>query len=200
MKFKRLFAVFAALFAFASSLYAFDGKTFWREYGGGLKSGDFLVNIGVGARIVPGDGAKETYAIPPITLDFERMVHINDMLPFSFGVTTAFQGYGIEYDTYDSSSGVPPQVKSNSSFSRIDIGGTAKYHFNFGVEKLDVYAGLVAGVSVNFAKIGNAEVEVRPALLLGGNAGASWFFTDKIALSLDAGYPHIVNIKFTLKI
>lgn len=68
------------------------------------------------------------------------------------------------------------------------------------MEKLDVYAGLVAGVSLNFAKIGNAEVEVRPTLLLGGNAGASWFFTDKIALSLDAGYSHIVNIKFTLKI
>lgn len=163
MRFKRLFAVSAALFAFVSSLYAFDGKTFWREYGGGLKSGDFLVNIGVGARIVPGDGAKETYAIPPITLDFERMVHINDMLPFSFGVTTAFQGYGIEYDTYDSSSGVLTQVKSNSSFSRIDIGGTAKYHFNFGVEKLDVYAGFMAGLSLGLDN--NEKLDVHPGFL-----------------------------------
>lgn len=161
MKIKKLFAVVATLFIVCSSTFAFDGNTFWKEYGGGLKNGDSLVHAGVGfGGLLTADVA------------YEKLVHINNTLPFSFGGMAAVR---------------------IGSILDIDAAATARYHFNFGVEKLDVYAGFMAGVSLLMYD------GVHPRFLWGGNVGASWFFTDKIAASIDCGYPYWVNAKFTMK-
>lgn len=94
MKLKKLFAVAATLFVMGFSTFAFDGKTFWKEYGGGLKNGDSLVQAGVNLWLSDG---------------------------------------------------------------------------------------------------------VHPGFLWGTNAGATWFFTDKIAATIESGYPYWVNVKFTMK-
>lgn len=191
MKIKKLFAVVATLFIVCSSTFAFDGNTFWKEYGGGLKNGDSLVHVGVGLNtgIFGGDFK---YVIPPINASYERMVHINDTLPFSFGGFASVYGWGIEMpDGYDYTT-MSFKYKT-ISFTNIGAAATAKYHFNFGIKNLDVYAGFMAGVSIVFADTTGA------GFLWGTNLGATWFFTDKIAASVDLGYPYLLNAKFTMK-
>lgn len=158
---KKIVAVVVALFVAISSSFAFDGATFWKEYGGGLKNGDSLVHAGVGF----GGGLIANAS-------YEKLVHINDTLPFSFGGMA-----GVRF----------------GSVLTIDAAATARYHFNFGVDKLDVYLGALAGVGLWMYD------GVQPYFLWGTNVGATWFFTDKIAASVDCGYPYWVNAKFTMK-
>lgn len=158
---KKLFAIVTTLFIVCSSTFAFDGKTFWKEYGGGLKNGDSLVQAGVGF------GGILT---PNVT--YERMFHINNTLPLSFG---GMAGVGIGSGLW------------------VNAAATAKWHFNFGIDKLDVYINAMAGVNLWLSN------GVHPGFLWGTNAGATWFFTDKIAATIESGYPYWVNAKFTMK-
>ena len=93
------------------------------------------------------------------------------MLPFTFGGTAGFT-FG-------------------SGFSVVNVDALAKYHFNFGVEPLDVYAGVVLGAKVVFLKGFDFD--------WGGIAGATWFFTDNMGVTLETGWPYWLNAKFTLK-
>lgn len=192
MKIKKLFAVVATLFIVCSSTFAFDGNTFWKEYGGGLKNGDSLVHVGVGLNtgIFGGDFK---YVIPPINASYERMVHINDTLPFSFGGFATVFGWG--WDSYEFNSNTYEMKPITASLTTIGVAATAKYHFNFGIKNLDVYAGFMAGVGI---MLGN-QVSTTAGFLWGTNLGATWFFTDKIAASVDLGYPYLLNAKFTMK-
>ncbi len=168
MKSKKILVALVALFVGISSSFAFDGKTFWKEYGGGLKNGDSLVHAGVGF----GGGLIANAS-------YEKFVHINNMLPFSFGGMAAAR--------------IGP-------FFEVDAAATARYHFNLGIDKLDVYLGFLAGVGLYFGDAaGDTDLSIAPGFLWGTNVGATWFFTDKIAASVDCGYPYWVNAKFTMK-
>ena len=161
MKTKKVFAALFATFMIAASVSAFDGATFWKEYGGGIKNGDSIVNIGA-ALGVSGLNVHGSY---------EKAVHINDMLPFTFGGTA-----GITF---------------GSGFSIVNVDALAKYHFNFGIEPLDVYAGVLLGANVSFPPNFGFDYDVF--------AGATWFFTDKMGVTLETGWPYWLNAKFTLK-
>lgn len=168
MKTKKVFAALFATFMIAASVSAFDGATFWKEYGGGIKNGDNIVHIGAAPYLsgVFGLHVNGTY---------EKAVHINDMLPFTFGGTAGF--------TFA------------SGISVVNVDALAKYHFNFGIEPLDVYAGVVLGANGVFLKgFGSAF-----GFDWGGIAGATWFFTDNMGVTLETGYPYWLNAKFTLK-
>lgn len=168
MKTKKVFAALFASFMIAASVSAFDGATFWKEYGGGIKNGDNIVHIGAAPYLsgVFGLHVNGTY---------EKAVHINNMLPFTFGGTAGF--------TFA------------SGISVVNIDALAKYHFNFGIEPLDVYAGVVLGAKGVFLKgFGSAF-----GFDWGGIAGATWFFTDNMGVTLETGYPYWLNAKFTLK-
>lgn len=168
MKTKKVFAALFATFMIAASVSAFDGATFWKEYGGGIKNGDNIVHIGAAPYLsgVFGLHVNGTY---------EKAVHINNMLPFTFGGTAGF--------TFA------------SGISVVNVDALAKYHFNFGIEPLDVYAGVVLGAKGVFLKgFGSAF-----GFDWGGIAGATWFFTDKMGVTLETGYPYWLNAKFTLK-
>ena len=162
---KKIFAALFATFMIAASVSAFDGATFWKEYGGGIKNGDSIVNIGA-ALGVSGLNVNGSY---------EKAVHINDMLPFTFGGTA-----GITF---------------GSGFSIVNVDALAKYHFNFGVEPLDVYAGVLLGANVSFVK------DCPPYFGFDYDvfAGATWFFTDKMGVTLETGWPYWLKAKFTLK-
>ena len=162
---KKIFAALFASFMIAASVSAFDGATFWKEYGGGIKNGDSIVNIGA-ALGVSGFNVNGSY---------EKAVHINNMLPFTFGGIAGFT------------------FASGGSFINVDA--LAKYHFNFGVEPLDVYAGVVLGVNGLFVK----DWDPLFGFDYGGFAGATWFFTDKMGVTLETGAPYWLNAKFTLK-
>lgn len=168
MKTKKVFAALFASFMIAASVSAFDGATFWKEYGGGIKNGDNIVHIGAAPYLsgVFGLHVNGTY---------EKAVHINNMLPFTFGGTAGF--------TFA------------SGISVVNVDALAKYHFNFGIEPLDVYAGVVLGAKGVFLKgFGSAF-----GFDWGGIAGATWFFTDNMGVTLETGYPYWLNAKFTLK-
>lgn len=161
MKTKKVFAALFATFMIAASVSAFDGATFWKEYGGGIKNGDSVVHI----------GASLNFHGLNVNGSYEKAVHINDMLPFTFGGTA-----GCTF--------VPGGCMVN-------VDALAKYHFNFGVEPLDVYAGVLLGANVSFPPNFGFDY--------GGFAGATWFFTDKMGVTLEGGYPYWLNAKFTLK-
>ena len=168
MKTKKVFAALFASFMIAASVSAFDGATFWKEYGGGIKNGDNIVHIGAAPYLsgVFGLHVNGTY---------EKAVHINNMLPFTFGGTAGFS--------------------FASGVSVVNVDALAKYHFNFGIEPLDVYAGVVLGANGVFLKgFGSAF-----GFDWGGIAGATWFFTDNMGVTLETGYPYWLNAKFTLK-
>ncbi len=168
MKTKKVFAALFASFMIAASVSAFDGATFWKEYGGGIKNGDNIVHIGAAPYLsgVFGLHVNGTY---------EKAVHINNMLPFTFGGTAGF--------TFA------------SGISVVNVDALAKYHFNFGIEPLDVYAGVVLGAKGVFLKgFGSAF-----GFDWGGIAGATWFFTDNMGVTLETGWPYWLNAKFTLK-
>lgn len=178
MKLKKLFAVAATLFVMGFSAFAFDGKTFWKEYGGGLKNGDSLVHMGVG---LSGFGTGGWF-IPPVSVGYEKLVHINGMLPFSFGGFAAVSGYGA----------------TNFFCVDLDAAATARYHFNLGIDKLDVYTGLLVGAKVSIDNA--ADDNLNFYILYGANVGASYFFNEKSAISVDCGYPYWVNVKYTMKL
>lgn len=162
---KKIFAALFATFMIAASVSAFDGATFWKEYGGGIKNGDNIVHIGA---TLGGLGFN-------VNGSYEKAVHINNMLPFTFGGTAGF--------TFA------------SGISIVNVDALAKYHFNFGIEPLDVYAGVVLGANGVFLKgFGSAF-----GFDWGGIAGATWFFTDNMGVTLETGYPYWLNAKFTLK-
>ena len=162
---KKIFAALFATFMIAASVSAFDGATFWKEYGGGIKNGDNIVHIGAALNI---------YGLN-VNGSYEKAVHINDMLPFTFGGTAGF--------TF------------SSGGSLVNVDALAKYHFNFGIEPLDVYAGVMLGANGLFVK----DWDPRFGFDFGGIAGATWFFTDKMGVTLETGYPYWLNAKFTLK-
>ena len=165
MKTKKVFAALFASFMIAASVSAFDGATFWKEYGGGIKNGDNIVHIGASLNLY-GFNVNGSY---------EKAVHINNMLPFTFG--------GIAGFTF------------SSVGSMVNVDALAKYHFNFGVEPLDVYAGVLLGVKGYFWSGYNPDFwfDWDPI------AGATWFFTDKMGVTLETGWPYRLNAKLTLK-
>lgn len=165
MKTKKVFAALFASFMIAASVSAFDGATFWKEYGGGIKNGDSVVHI----------GASLNFHGLNVNGSYEKAVHINNMLPFTFG--------GIAGFTFSSVS------------SMVNVDALAKYHFNFGVEPLDVYAGVMLGAYGAFPR----GYDPRFDFDWGGFAGATWFFTDKMGVTLEGGHPYWLNAKFTLK-
>lgn len=165
MKTKKVFAALFASFMIAASVSAFDGATFWKEYGGGIKNGDNIVHVGA---------ALGFYGLN-VNGSYEKAVHINDMLPFTFGGIAGFT------------------FASVGSFINVDA--LAKYHFNFGVEPLDVYAGVLLGVKGYFWSGYNPDFDFD----WGPIAGATWFFTDKMGVTLETGLPYWLNAKFTLK-
>ena len=162
---KKIFAALFATFMIAASVSAFDGATFWKEYGGGIKNGDNIVHIGA---TLGGFGFN-------VNGSYEKAVHINNMLPFTFG--------GIAGFTFVSGG------------SMVNVDALAKYHFNFGVEPLDVYAGVMLGAYGAFPRGYDPYFKFD----YGGFAGATWFFTDKMGVTLETGYPYWLNAKFTLK-
>lgn len=168
MKTKKVFAALFASFMIAASVSAFDGATFWKEYGGGIKNGDNIVHIGAAPDLYYGFGLH-------LNGSYEKAVHINDMLPFTFGGTAGFT-FG-------------------SGYSRLNVDALAKYHFNFGIEPLDVYAGVALGAYGLFVKDGEPRFDFDPC----GIAGATWFFTDNMGVTLETGWPYWLSAKFTLK-
>ena len=195
MKIKKLLTAVAAMFVLGSSAFAFDGETFWREYGGGLKDGDGVFSVGAGvdtgffAIPVLWTAGYNVFYIPYIETSYEKMVHINDMLPFSFGGYGGFNMY-----TYN------PSAEHHWFYSTARVGALAKYHFNFCDNNMDVYAGIKIGLNTNLNFYDGTLSSTSTVLGFdyGGIIGVQWFW-DNFGITLETGYPCWLNFKLSFK-
>ncbi len=190
MKMKKLLTVVAAFFAFSASTFAFDASTFWKEYGGPLKDGDGLFNVGVGIPQTVFLARPGSVYIPSIETSYEKMVLINDTLPLSFG------GYGAANILYWNDAAI-----GDTFFLWSSVGALAKWHFNFDLDKLDVYAGLKVGFGYNMATRNGEPVSgyIPFSFDYGTFIGATWFFTKSFGLTAEVGYKNLIGVKASFR-
>jgi len=127
----------------------------------------------------------DIYYIPPIRLSFDKNTPMGDKgLPFFFGGIVGYTGWG---------------ATGKYSHHHIPLGLRFGYHFNFGVDNLDVYAVASAGWKVYFMtgdkKYTNDKIYKRANpinlaedLFVGLNIGARYFVSDGFGFWAEAGY------------
>jgi len=149
----------------------------------GIGSGP-LMNIGVGF----GNNWGYKIRVPPIVfaLDFPFRA-IND-LPFTLGIGAGFAmhtwDYGYSY------------YYSNSKYTRMSfaINGRFAYHFNVGVENLDLYPFIALGARLWLEKYdyNSSSVKNRSDFYgrfdFGIGAGIRYYFTNSIGVFGEFGY------------
>jgi hypothetical protein len=138
-----------------------------------------LINAGVGL----GSARYGRISIPPLTATVDIPVAIGG-LPFSFGGMFGFTQSRWTYWGND-----------YLAYNVFVFGGRANYHFNFEVDKLDVYAGLTLGWELGHWSSSN---EVDDSWLnyygnysgfhFGVQAGIRYFFIPIIGVFAEAGY------------
>jgi hypothetical protein len=138
-----------------------------------------FINTGIGF----GSARYGSMTIPPLTTTVDIPVALGG-LPFSFGGMFGFTQsrwtyWGSDYLAY----------------SVFVFGGRANYHFNFGMDKLDAYAGLTLGWEIGTWSSSNDADDYwlkyygdYSGLYFGFQAGARYFFTNNIGAFAEAGY------------
>ncbi len=187
MKKFRLFAVLMVLLC-STSLYAkdFDWSECWCNYGGGIKKGDFIVNVDGG--LLFNDfiylAYDDYWFLPPVMVEVQYAQPIWK-LPFTFGGYAGLHAYGFKYDSWDASQ--RKYVKKETSYWGVFFGGEAAYHVQLPPENLDVYA--ITRIGGNIPLVKPSEHWVPDYFQVGEAIGANWFFTDFIGVNLEFGYP-----------
>jgi hypothetical protein len=173
------------LFALFSSLaIATQAQTF--------NKGDKVLNVGIGLGSVYGYAGYGS-SLPPLSASFE--VGITDKV----GIGRVGVGGIFAYSKYGD---------SNFSVSNIIIGARGLYHFDFDVEKLDVYGGVMLGYNIvstspDYSTISGGFGFVNPygSYVTGGVfAGARYMFSEKIGGFGELGYSIAwLNLGLTVK-
>ena len=130
------------------------------------QKGDNMLNVGIGL-----GGGFGT----PIGLSFEH--------GFSDKIS------GGAYAAYASKT--TPTGFGDFKYTYILTAARASYHFDFGVEKLDPYLGVILGYNIASAKwTGTGAVPASSAggFIYGGHAGARYYLSDSIGIFAEAGY------------
>ncbi len=185
MKKFRLFAVLMVLLC-STSLYAkdFDWSECWCNYGGGIKEGDLIVNVGTGLFYT--DFAYAAYDnfwfIPPVMAEVQYAQPIWK-LPFTFGGYAGLHAFGYKYNDWENGK----WVSKETSYWAVFFGGEAAYHIQLPPEGLDLYAVTRIGGNIPFVKPGYNYI---PDYFHVGEAiGANWYFGDFFGVNLEFGYP-----------
>jgi len=147
----------------------------------------FLINAGIGYGFLP-----YKMSLPPISASVEYML---DSIPLSIGGYFGMTGYKED----------ATKLVSYKA-SMVGFGAKGSWHFGFGPEKLDPYAGLVLGWLVYNQEVTTTVPEVKAGgivitkettttaknnlstFLYGINVGARYFFTNNIGAYLELGY------------
>ncbi|RZK37890.1 MAG: hypothetical protein EOO90_24055 [Pedobacter sp.] len=141
--------------------------------------GDNLLNVGVGV-----GGGFGT----PMGISFEH------------GFTDKISGGA--YAAYASKT--TPTGFGDFKYTYILTAARASYHFDFGVENLDPYLGVILGYNIASAKwngTGAMPASSAGGVIYGGHAGARYFFSEKIGVFGEAGYGvGNLNIGLTFKL
>ena len=172
-KFTLVTALMVLLCGTALSAKDFDWSECWCNYGGGIKQGDFLVNVDAGLMYtdLAYIGYNDFWFLPPVLVEVQYAQPIWK-LPFTFGGYAGFHGfnYGNDY-----------------SYWGVFFGGEIEYHVMLPPEELDVYAATRIGGSIPFVK--NGTFSLADYYHAGGAIGANWFFNKGFGVNLEFGYP-----------
>ncbi len=143
-------------------------STAWAQ---SFQKGDKMLNLGVGlGSQFAVAGAK---SIPPVGLSFE--VGLSDK--FSLG---AYGGYA----TAKVATGM-----GDWNYNYILLGGRGSYHFDFGVENLDPYAGALLGYNIaSVSTTSNLPTASAGGLIYGGHVGARYYFSPSFGVFAELGY------------
>jgi len=142
-----------------------------RSFGQAFEQGDKLLNIGVGlGSQFMASGAKGT---PPVGLSLE--FGVSDKI--SVGAYAGYAGAKVETGFGD------------WKYNYIIVGGRGSYHFDFGVENLDPYAGALLGYNIaSVSTDSNLPTASAGGFIWGAHAGARYFFSPKFGAFAEVGY------------
>ncbi|MDL2229311.1 porin family protein [Treponema sp. OttesenSCG-928-L16] len=175
---KKLICVLVlVLMAGAVSVFAID----LTSYPVGTEAGDFMINIGAGFGSVR-DG---NMMVPPLSASVDYNLPIAG-LPFYVGGIFGFAMADRSAGGYD------------FTYTTFAFGGRFGYHFNWGVENLDTYAGVVLGYEMYRTKVewsGNDESDSDGYFLWGVDIGVRYFFTPVIGVFAEVGYSALSFVK-----
>lgn len=150
-----------------------------------FEKGGNYVNVGLTADVYH----KYVALSPGIVATYER--GITDII----GIGRIGAGGGIGFNHYSYSHYVPGHDHYHKTrATRISIIGRATYHFEFNIEKMDVYAGLGPVLNINTHKETGDDVIIDVPSTFSANhyvfAGIRYYFTDKLGVYAELGHGH----------
>lgn len=154
----------------------FDWSQSWCNYGAGVKEGNFLVTTDVGLNFsdLTWAGYSGYWFMPPVMVEVQYAKKIWK-LPFTFGGYAGVSGYGWKGTGY------------SDYWWNIFFGAEAAYHAKLPAEKLDVY--IVTRIGGNVPITNWRTTYAGDYILFGEAIGLNWFFSDKVGLNAELGYP-----------
>ncbi len=180
---KRLHFIIALLFILITTAAFAARRPKQINYSPAFKSGDKVIQMGLGFG-VPGSYGDST-TVPPVALSFDMAVPIAKMkLPFSFGGIIGYSRDVWEQNIVG--------YKTEITYNYILIGARVLFHFNL-VNNMDFYAGLMMGYNIVTSSVetnvpgGNVSAD-EGYLAYGELVGLRYFFTDTVAVYVEAGY------------
>jgi hypothetical protein len=173
--------VFALICGFA---YAFDILS----YPPPIEGGNVMVDAGIG--LTTNGSTYGTVSIPPIFLNIEYALPAN--VPISIGGFATFYRYNYRVI-----------ADSGWQYTFFTFSSRVNWHWGFDVNWLDLYSGLWIGYNVFSADwVGGGYGYSAPGyggFDFGFQVSSHFYFTDKIGLILETGYPFALKAGVALK-
>jgi hypothetical protein len=189
---KRVFLFFLVLlmvgvFAFSADLM---------NYPPPLDGGNILFDVGFGLALAPSTVVRTgaTIMVPPVVLTAEYCLPVG--VPISLGGLVGFYMFKWNYPG--------GHVPYKETWTFATFGTRANWHWNIDVNWLDLYTGAFIGYNLFFwSREGSSfSGDIDPAfggLVFGGQAGAHFYFTDRIGAVAELGYPFVTKVGLALK-
>jgi hypothetical protein len=161
------------------------------SYPSALEGGDILVDVAIGYASALGfSGSGTTLKIPPVSAGVEYALKAS--VPISVGGMAAFWRYGWDYYNY------------GYTWTYIVGGARANWHWNFDIPWLDAYTGLLIGYRYFKEDYDGPQGSWYTAANYGGftygvQAGAHFYFSNKIGALAEVGYPFLIKAGLALK-
>lgn len=187
MKKLKLLAILMVLFCGSTlSAKSFDWSECWCNYGGGIRKGDFIINVDTGLWYT--DFAYTNYTgywcFPPVMVEVQYAQPIWK-LPFTFGGYAGLHAFGYKY--WDGKNSAGRDIYKETAYWGLIFGTEAAYHIQLPPKGLDVYAVTRIGGTIPLKSpdyYWDAEY-----FHIGEAIGANWFFGDFFGVNLEFGYP-----------
>ena len=166
------------------------------NYPRSLDGGNILVDVGFGYALAP--KPNTTINIPPILLSAEYC--LPSSVPISVGGLVGFYQYGYKYKEPGS------HVPWEETLTFVTFGARANWHWNvdININWIDLYTGIIVGYNYFSQTIeGNPYSgyvqSAHGGLAYGGQAGAHFYFSDRIGAVVELGYPFVAKAGVALK-